>query len=235
MGQIIVLISGKGGVGKTTACAKLAMALAQQGKSVLCMDCDVQKGDLDIALGVREQMALSFVDICRGGYPLSAALQHPAYPKLRFLCAPIQFRMDEMDMAAFAALMAQAKQEFDYVLVDGGSLGSFGFSLAANHADRCAVLTGFDSACVRATERAGQALEVMGKTDVRIVVLGVEAKKMKALGVTIDDVMDQTGLPLLGIVPEDGQFLLSKGKKADAAYTRIAKRIQGQPVPVPTR
>lgn len=244
MGEVIAIVSGKGGPGKTSLCAGVAMALAQQGKQVLCIDCDVRKGDLDISLGIQEQMALSFLDICRGDYPLDQSLQHPGYPNLRYLSAPIQYSAQDLEEPAFAAILRRAKEKMDYVLLDGGTLGSPGFSLAAQNADRCVLVTGFDVAATRAAERAGQALELLGQQNVRMVVSPVQPKTMAAMGITVDDVMDRAGLPLLGIVPADAQVplaaasgkpLLHFSKKAAAAYIRIAKRIQGIPVPVPTR
>ena len=120
-----------------------------------------------------------------------------------------------------------------------------GFQLCARHADRVILVTGADPASVRDAARAGQLLELMGKNQVRIIVNRVNEKLYSTVKVTVDDVMDRAGLPLLGIVPEDpsvtlaaafGKTLLGYTKKgAAAACKRIAKRIQGLPVPIPIR
>lgn len=243
MGQIIALVSGSGGSGKSALCAQLAGALVRQGKRVVCIDCDVQKGCLDLYLGLSREMALSFVDLCRGDYPLERACAHPVLPHLRYISAPVQFHPGDLDGDAFAQLLRRAADACDYVLLDGGTLGAPGFALAAEFADRCILVTGWDAPALRTAYRAGQALELMGKRNVRLIVNRIQPKTMAELGVTVDDVMDAAGLPLLGIVPEDRTVLLSAAEKAffpgnkqaAAACSRIAMRIQGLTVPVSIR
>ena len=79
MGEVISVISCKGGTGKTTVCAGLAQALAQQGEKVLCIDCNTYLGDLDMALGISQLSALSFWDVASGNYSLQQALRHPQF------------------------------------------------------------------------------------------------------------------------------------------------------------
>ena len=89
MGELIAVLSGKGGTGKTSVCAGIATALASSGRKILCIDCDVGLRNLDISLAMSDSGALSFLDICRGNYPLSQAAVHPMYPSLHFLTAPV--------------------------------------------------------------------------------------------------------------------------------------------------
>ena len=77
MGVVIAVASGKGGTGKTSVCAGLSTALADMGRTVLCMDCDIGLRNLDISLGLPDNGGLSFLDVCQGGYPLSQAARHP--------------------------------------------------------------------------------------------------------------------------------------------------------------
>ncbi len=245
MGESIAILSGKGGTGKTTVCAGLATALAAAGIRVLCIDCDVGLRNLDISLGLSELGALSFVDVCRGDYGLSKSAQHPDFPALRFLTAPVSGFAEDVDKAAFAELVKKAKKKFDYVLLDAPAGMDAGFRLAAENADRCILVTGADPASIRDAGRTAQMLELMGKHNVRLVVNRIQPKMVSAMRLTVDDVMDEAGLPLLGIVPEDedvvfaaafGKPLLKYSKKgAAAAFGRIAKRIQGIPVPVTFR
>lgn len=85
MGQLIAVLSGKGGTGKTSLCAGIATALAQAGESVLCIDCDIGLRNLDISLGLTDSGALSFLDVTSGDYSLSQAARHPKFPTLSFL------------------------------------------------------------------------------------------------------------------------------------------------------
>lgn len=242
MGELIAVLSGKGGTGKTSVCAGVAEALALAGQSVLCIDCDVGLRNLDIALGISDRESLSFVDVYTEGYTLDAATRHPVYTKLAFLTAPINCRAEEIDEEAFAGLLEQARKQFSYVFLDAPAGIERGFDLAAKYAERIILVTGADPAAIRDAQRAGELLELMGKTNVRLIVNRINRKMASAMGVTVDDIMDQSGLPLLGLVPEDPNVVLSAAfqqpllgysyKGAAAACQRIAKRIQGYSVPV---
>lgn len=245
MGELIAIASGKGGTGKTTVCAGVATALAAAGERVLCIDCDVGLRNLDISLGLADSGALSFLDVCNGHYPLSQALEHPLYPGLFFLTAPMNCPADSIDPDAFDAMLHRAREQFDYILLDAPGGVDAGFRLTAARADRCILVTGPSPAALRDAARVGELLELMGKPNVRLVVNRVNRKLVQTLDMTVDDMMDQTGLPLLGIVPEDyrvltavveGKPLLRVSRRgAAAACRRIAKRIQGLPEPITLR
>lgn len=242
MGELIAVLSGKGGTGKTSVCAGVATALAQAGESVLCIDCDVGLRNLDIALGIDDIGTLSFLDVCSGGYSLDDAAVHPLFPKLRFLTAPMTCSANKVDLVAFCAMLNAARRRFSYVFLDAPAGIEAGFTLAAKYADRVMLVTGSDPASIRDAQRAGEVLELMGKHNVRLVVNRLNPKMTAAMGLTVDDIMDRAGLPLLGIVPEDSNVVLSAAfrqpllgytrKGAAAACRRIAKRIQGFTVPV---
>lgn len=242
MGELIGVLSGKGGTGKTSVCAGVASALAQAGERVLCIDCDIGLRNLDISLGLSEAGALSFQDISEGGYPLKKATRHPAFDALFFLTAPIHCPPEAIDLSAFAAMLAKARQQYDYVFLDAPAGVDAGFRLAARFADRILLVTGPDPAAVRDAGRAGEVLELMGKENVRLVVNRVNKKMVKAMDLTVDDIMDRSGLPLLGLVPEDENVVLAAAfskpllyqsrRGAAAACRRIAKRIQGMYVPI---
>ena len=245
VGELIAVLSGKGGTGKTSVCAGVATALAQMGEKVLCIDCDVGLRNLDIALGISELGTLSFTDVCQGGYSLDQAAQHPVFPNLSFLTAPMNCTADAVDQLAFAAMLEAARSRFSYILLDAPAGIEAGFTLAAKYADRVMLVTGADPAAIRDAGRAGEILELMGKKNVRLVVNRISRKMVCAMNLTVDDVMDQAGLPLLGVVPEDKNVVLSAAfrqpllgytrKGASAACRRIAKRIQGRTVPVPVK
>ena len=246
MGSIIAVLSGKGGTGKTSVCAGTAAALADSGAKVLCIDCDVGLRNLDISLGMSDSGTLSFLDVLEGGYDLSQAPRHPKYPGLSFLTAPVNVAVDKIDISAFSDMLHTARKAFDYILLDAPAGLDAGFRLAATPADRCVLVTGAATAAVRDAARVAEVLELMGKKDVRLVVNRVDKGLFSSLRLTVDDIMDTAGLPLLGIVPEDanvvlaaafGQALLSYKKRTPAAiaYRNIAKRIQGMPVPITLR
>ncbi len=245
MGELIAILSGKGGTGKTSLCAGIATALAQQGERVLCIDCDIGLRNLDIALGISELGALSFTEVCSGGYSLDHATVHPVYPNLFFLTAPLNCTAAAVDAEDFGKMLSAALSKFHYILLDAPAGIESGFSLAARFAGRVLLVTGPDPAAIRDARRAGEVLELMGKENVRLIVNRINKKTVSAMGLTVDDIMDEAGLPLLGIVPEDPNVVLSAAFRqpllgyarsgAAAACRRIAKRIRGIPTPIPMK
>ena len=244
MGKLIAVLSGKGGTGKTSLCAGIASALADSGEQVLCIDCDVGLRNLDISLGLTDHCALSFVDVYSGNYPLARATVHPDFPTLTFLTAPANCSCADIDEERFSAFLEEAKTKFQFILLDAPAGTEAGFHLCAKHADQVILVANADPASVRDAARAGELLEKMGKTQVRVAVNRVNEKLYSAVRVTVDDVMDRAGLPLLGIVPDDPNVMLaatfetpllrySKRSAASKACKRIAKRIQGFPEPIP--
>ena len=242
MGVTIAVVSGKGGTGKTSVCAGVAIAMAQSGLRVLCVDCDVGLRNLDIPLGLSDTAALSFLDVCSGGYALEQLPAHPQFSGLYFLTAPMNRSAEEIDAEAFGSMVRDARDKYDYVFLDAPAGVDAGFRLAAAKADRVLLVTLSDPAAVRDAGRTGQVLELMGKENVRLIVNRINPKLVSNMDLTVDDVMDNAGLPLLGIVPEDpnvtlaaafGKPLLTYTKKgAAAACRRIASRLQGMPVKI---
>ena len=246
VGSVAAVLSGKGGTGKTSVCAGISVALAAMGARVLCIDWDVGLRNLDISLGLSDSGALSFQDISEGGYSLHQAEHHPEYPTLFFLTAPMNRTVHQIDADAFYDMLRQARTMFDYIFLDAPAGVEAGFYLASTAADRCIVVTGSGPAAVRDAARVGDLLELAGKTDVRLVVNRVDRTMLSILDKTIDDVMDEAGLPLLGIVLEDpdipmaaacGKNLARYNKRSPAvkSFQRIAKRIQGFPEPIKIR
>ncbi len=233
MAEVIAITSGKGGMGKTALTAALAWNLACSGHSVLCIDCNDGMGDLGAYLGLGQLPDLTYPEVCRGLYPLDRAACYPNHDHLRFLAAPMRdAQVTEVEMAA---LLEQAKTQFYYILIDDLKFPQL--------ADRHLLVTQPNPAAIRGARRKADELEVAGARDVRLIVNGIDSKMMAALKLNVDDVMDQVGLPLMGIVPQDPEFTLScaagapfRGKKrAGLALERIARRIQGIQTAVPSR
>ena len=139
MGELIAVLSGKGGTGKTSVCAAVCTALAKEGHNVLAIDCDMGLQNLDISLGMSDCGALSFLDVSEGGYSLEQAAVHPAYPTLRFLTAPMNRGVAQVNANAFLDMLRMARNMFDYILLDAAAGVGAGFHLVASAADRCIV------------------------------------------------------------------------------------------------
>lgn len=246
MGELFAVLSGKGGTGKTSVCAGIATALCAEGKRVLCIDCDIGLRNLDISLGMTDSGALSFLDVSEGGYSLEQAAVHPKYPTLSFLTAPMNRSAEQIDAIAFGEMLQLARCRFDYIFLDAPAGVDAGFRLVSKVADRCLLVTGAGPAAVRDAARVGDILELMGKKNIRLVVNRVDRDMLSTVRVTIDDVMDTAGLPLLGVVLEDpavtlaaafGKPVLQYARRCDAAkaFRRIAKRVQGIAEPITLR
>ena len=242
MGELIAVLSGKGGTGKTSVCAAVTTALARMGHKVLAIDCDMGLQNLDISLGLSDSGAISFLDVCEGGYSLSQAAKHDRFESLSFLTAPLNRTAERVDAEKFRQMVRAAKREFDYIFLDAPAGIDAGFELAAKFADRCLIVTGADPAAMRDAARAAQRLELMGKTDVKLIVNRVSRKLFATMSVTVDDVMDTAGLPLIGVVPEDQNVTLAAAfgtplivhtnRGAAKACEAIAKRLEGRRIPL---
>lgn len=242
MGMVVAVLSGKGGTGKTTLCAGLGCALAAMGKRVLCVDLDVGLRNLDIALGMPGEPALPFTDVTEGAATLDNAAQHPRLPGLFLLTAPVGRQAEELNAAALGRMLLDAREQFDFVLLDAPAGVGTGFRIAAENASSLILVTGADPAALRDGARTGQILELMGKPNVRLVVNRVSPRLYTDMKLTVDDIMDTVGYSLLGVVPEDENVALAAARElalreyekrgAASAFERIARRLLGQRIPL---
>ncbi|MGN0968134.1 MAG: septum site-determining protein MinD [Oscillospiraceae bacterium] len=242
MGTAIVVTSGKGGTGKTTLTAGIASCLAAIGRRVLCIDMDIGLRNLDISLGMSDRAVMDFSDVVEGRCSLErGAAAHPVIEGLYLLTAPMYLPAGRISPAQMARFLAEAKQSFDYVLIDSPAGIGSGFQLAVAGADRAIVVTTNDPSALRDAQRA--VTELAKKLPhIHLVMNRIQPKLLKRLHTTIDDAMDTAGLPLLGVVPEDAQVSLALGagqplvlasrKGAAVACLNIARRIDGEHIPL---
>ena len=240
LGQVLTVVSGKGGTGKTSICAAVAVSLACMGQRVLCVDADIGLRNLDLALGMAELPILPFTDLLSKQYGLEDAARHPSVTGLFLLTAPIRQKAEEISLDAFGELIEQARQQFEWIFIDAGAGVGAGFTLATTFADRILVVANADPASLRDAAFCTDLL--YGRFDGRmhLIVNRVRPKLLKKLSLTIDDVMDGVGLPLLGVVPEDANVVLATAsgkaltlqspKGASIACANIARRLCGQRV-----
>ncbi len=245
LGKVIVVVSGKGGTGKTSLSAGVSSALALMGRRVLAVDADAGLRNLDIVLGMDGEMLLSFADVVLKRCTLSDAVKrHPTIANLSMVPAPAVEMPRGVDGAGVLRFVSEAAARFDFVLVDcpagiGGHIDMF-----ASVCDLAIVVATPDNASLRGAQRTAQALmESSVLYSARLVVNRVRPKMIrKGYSLNIDDAMDEAGLPLLGIVPED-EFVIASANAAKPlltartdgaarAYTNIARRICGERVPL---
>ena len=240
MGISIMVTSGKGGTGKTSLTAAVSSCLAALGKHVLCIDCDIGLRNLDLALGLSDRAMMDFSDVIALRCPLTkAAVEHPEIKGLSLLTAPLS--ADNLDPGAFVRLVSDAKDYFDYILMDSPAGLGTGFQLAKSAADRAIVVSAIDPAALRDAQRTVSEL-LHSISNIMLVMNRVQPSIIRELRTSIDNAMDAAGLPLLGVIPEDPSvtiaaaksvpLVLSSYKGAAQAYLNISKRILGQRVPL---
>ena len=241
MATVIAVTSGKGGTGKTSLTGAVSSCLAALGHRTLCIDMDVGLRNLDLSLGLADRALMDFTDVLQGRCPLArAAVEHPDIRGLFLLTAPLTLP-DGLTEEAMRGLLRQARERFDYILLDAPAGLGPGFQLAVCGCDRAVVVSTSDASALRDAQRTVS--EMGGRTErIHLVVNRVQPKLLRRLHATIDDAMDAAGLPLLGVVPEDSRVMLAANrgkplilcanKGAAVAYLNIARRIQGQKVPL---
>ena len=244
MGEVIAVVSGKGGTGKTSFVAGVGAALAILGKRVLCIDCDVGLRNLDISLGLSDRALMDFFDVAREKCTLEeAAVVHPKIANLFLLTAPVSIRGGWITPEQMRGLIRQVKSSFDYCFLDAPAGLDTGFRLATCAADRAVVVSTTDITSLRDAQRTVMLLDSkFGQNKLHLVVNRVRRKMLRNLHSTIDDAIDTAGAPLLGIVPEDEvlpmalnrgiPLLLVDSPLAAKAYYNIAQRITGLRVPL---
>lgn len=240
MGKIIAVVSGKGGTGKTSFTANVGLALAAMGFQTLCLDCDIALRNLDLALGMSDKALMDFSDVIAGRCTLAeAAVSHPNYPTLHLLSAPVCAGETDISPEQMCRLLQEVRESFDFCLIDAPAGLGQGFRLATDYADNVVVITTTDAIALRDAQRTVTELSRFPTGRIHLVVNRVEKKMLKAMHATIDDAIDTAGLPLLGVIPEDGDlgFALNRGMAlrecnyyAARAYENIAKRMAGRKV-----
>ena len=241
MGQVFAFVSGKGGTGKTSLVAGVGSALAEMGKSVLVIDCDIGLRNLDIALGLSDRALMDFSDVILGRCSFeNAAVSRRELPSLYLLTAPLQLKPNAVTEDMMRRFCLAAKQVFDFVLLDAPAGLGLGFSLSVAAADRVIVVTQSDPSSLRDAEHTVSLLRRFGPGCIHLVVNRVDAGLLKTVHRTIDDAMDAAGLPLIGIVPEDAlvpialarstPLLLTGDRSAALACRNIARRLTGESV-----
>ena len=242
MGTAIVVTSGKGGTGKTSLTGGVSSCLAALGYRVLCIDMDIGLRNLDISLGMTDRALMDFTDVLEGRCTLKrAAVQHPVIENLFLLTAPLTLADGGIPEGRMRAFLAQAKTEYDFILMDSPAGLGEGFRLAVCGADRGIVVSTTDASALRDAQRVVAQLSKQ-LPHIHLVMNRVQPKLLRRLHTTIDDAMDAAGLPLLGVVPEDEQVMLSANcgkpiilasrKGAAVAYLNIAQRLLGRKVPL---
>ena len=242
MGKVILVASGKGGTGKTTTTAAVSSCLAVMGRTVLCVDADAGMRNLDLCLGLSDRALMDFGDVLHGRCGLEDAVTaHPDVPRLFLLPAPLA-PLTEEERQGFVRLLRFTGTVFDYMFIDAPAGIGSGFLAAGEAADRALIVSSADPSSCRDSARAVAELHGLGIRRTRLVVNRVRRTILMGTKQTLDDAVDLIGAQLIGYVPEDRHVLLAAGEQkplvlnrsssALDAFHRIARRIEGEKVPI---
>ena len=241
--KVVTIASGKGGVGKTTSVANIAVALALRGQKVTCIDGDIGLRNLDVILGLENRIVYDLVDVIEGRCRLRQAMIRDKRLSELYLIPAAQTRdKSAVSPSDMVRLCDELRHEVDWILIDSPAGIERGFKNAIAPADRVLVLTNPEVSAVRDADRVIGILEAEGKGPASLIINRLNpAMVRRGDMLSVDDVLDLLAIPLIGVIPEDeyiivasnrGQPLALDGKnKAGQAFQNIARRLLGEKVP----
>lgn len=242
--KVIVITSGKGGVGKTTTTANIGTALARLGEKVVVIDVDVGLRNLDVVLGLEGRVVFDLIDVFEGRCKLRQALIRDKRVSTLFLLAASQTHdksvLDEEKMEKL--ILELLEQGFDRVFIDSPAGIESGFQTASSAAEGALVVVNPEISSVRDADRIIGLLEARGIYEIRLIVNRIRPEMIKKGDMLeIDDILEILGVKLIGIVPEDESILISTNigniasldsqSKAGQGFRNVAKRIHGEDIP----
>lgn len=244
MGEVIVVTSGKGGVGKTTTTANIGASLAMLGKKVVVIDADIGLRNLDVVLGLENRIVYDLVDVVDGVCRLKQGLiRDKRFEGLYLLPAAQTKDKNAVSPKQMMDLCNKLKEIYDYILVDCPAGIEQGFKNAIAGAERAIVVTTPEISAVRDADRIIGLLEAAELNNPMLIINRIRIEMVKKGDMmNIEDMTDILAIDLLGIVPDDEYIVISTNKgepaakdessMAGQAFRNIAKRITGEDVPL---
>ena len=244
MGEVIVVTSGKGGVGKTTTTANLGSALALRGKKVVLIDTDIGLRNLDVVMGLENRIVYDIVDVVEEKCKLKQALIKDKRFKDLFLLPAAQTRdKSAVNEEQMKELTDTLRKEFDYILIDCPAGIEQGFKNAIAGANRAIVVTTAEISAIRDADRIVGLLEASEIKNPELVVNRLRpAMVRKGEMMDVEDIVDLLSIDLIGVVPDD-EYIITQTNKGEPvvsnhkapsgkAYIEIARRILGENIEV---
>jgi septum site-determining protein MinD len=252
MTKVLVVTSGKGGVGKTTSTAALGAALAQAGESVVVVDFDVGLRNLDLVLGAERRVVFDLINVVQGVAKLPQALIRDKRVENLWLLPASQTRdKDALTEDGVARVIATLREKFDWVICDSPAGIERGATLAMRNADAAIIVTNPEVSSVRDSDRIIGLLDSKTKKAERgermekhLLVTRFDASRAsRGEMLSIDDVLEILSTPLLGIIPESEEVLKASNvgfpvvlsnpaSTPSVGYRDAARRLKGEKIPV---
>lgn len=242
--RIYTITSGKGGVGKTTATANLAVALAMRGQRVVAIDADIGLRNLDVVMGLENRIVYDLVDVVEGRCRLRQAMVRDKRLADLYLLPAAQTRdKTAVQPEQMVEICATLRPEFDFILVDSPAGIEQGFRNAIAPADEALVVTTPEVSAVRDADRIIGLIEAAEKESMRLIINRLRPQMVRREDMlSVEDVIDVLAVDLLGIIPEDEQVIVSTNRgqplamdgrsPAGKGFNNIAARMMGEDVPI---
>lgn len=242
MCEIIVVTSGKGGVGKTTTTANLGVGLSLLGKKVLMIDTDIGLRNLDVVMGLEHRIFYNLVDVVEGNCRIRQAIIRDRQFTGLYLIPASQTRdKSAVKPAQMLKLLQELREDYDYILLDCPAGIEQGFKNAIAGADRALVVTTPEVSAIRDADRIIGLLEANDFKQIDLVINRLRPDMVKrGEMMSASDVIDILSVPLIGIVPDDenvviatnqGEPLVGNNTLAGRAYQNICYRVTGKEMP----
>ena len=244
MGEVIVITSGKGGVGKTTTTANLGVALALRNKKVALVDTDIGLRNLDVVMGLENRIVYDIVDVVEEKCKLRQALIKDKRFNELFLLPAAQTRdKSAVNEEQMKELIGKLKNEFGYILIDCPAGIEQGFKNAIAGADRAIIVTTAEISAIRDADRIIGLLEASEIKNPELIINRIRpAMVKKGEMMDVDDIVDLLSIDLIGVVPDD-EYIITQTNKGEPvvikdkspsgkAYLEIARRILGENIDV---
>jgi septum site-determining protein MinD len=243
-GQVIVITSGKGGVGKTTTTATLGSALALRGKRTLVVDADIGLRNLDVILGLENRIVFNLVDVAKGtSKPSQAIIKSKKSSNLFLLPASQTDDKDVINEQEIRDVLDHYRREFHYILVDSPAGIEQGFKNACAGADKAIIVTTPEVSAIRDADRVVGLLGARSIDPVLLINRMDIDMVRKGDMLSVKDVQDILGIDLIGVVERDDLVIVAANcgepavfnpkSRAGKAFDRIARRLGGENVPFP--
>ena len=244
MSEVIVITSGKGGVGKTTTSANIASGLALAGNKVVLIDADIGLRNLDVVMGLENRIVYDLIDVIEGNCRLRQALiKDKRYPTLSLLPAAQTKDKDAVTPEQMKKLCENLREDFDYIIIDCPAGIEQGFKNAIAGADRALVVTTPEVSAVRDADRIIGLLEASEISDLKLILNRLRPDMVRRGDMmTLEDVTDILAIDVIGVVPDDETIVVSTNRgepavteassKAGQAFRNIVQRIMGNDVPL---
>jgi septum site-determining protein MinD len=241
--KVITIASGKGGVGKTTSVANIAVALAARGQKVTCIDGDIGLRNLDVVLGLENRIVYDLVDVIEGRCRMRQAMIRDKRLSELYLIPAAQTRdKTAVSPSDMVRLCDELRPEVDWIIIDSPAGIERGFKNAIAAADRVLVMTNPEISAVRDADRVIGLLEAEGKGPAALIINRLNPVMVRRGDMlSVEDVLDLLAIDLIGIVPEDENVVVASNKgmplaldgknKAGQAFQNIARRLLGEKVP----